>query len=104
VRAEGWRRRRVEESSEKKRRDESSRRGMPPDVTRPDRFPHQNPAPAGRRPLIRMLPKKSECRCVEIFRGDFLHGETTGNPPGSPAAKVGLNIVGVNYMVFYTAP
>ena len=92
MRAEGRRRRRVEASREKERRDESSRRRMPPDVTRPDRFPRQNPAPAERRPLIRVLPNKSECRCVKIFRGDFLYRETTGNPPGSPAAKVGPSV------------
>jgi hypothetical protein len=100
ARAKGRRQRRVEakgggaateeKSSRGKSRD-GKRRGMPPGVTRPGRFPRENPAPAGPRHPCRGLPNSPERRPVENCHVEFHRGERPGFPAGKAAAKVALN-------------
>jgi hypothetical protein len=76
-----------EKSSRGKSRD-GKRRGMPPGVTRPGRFPRENPAPAGPRHPCRGLPNSPERRPVENCHVEFRRGERPGFPAGKAAAKV----------------
>jgi len=81
---------RTEEDVESRSRGGEVTRGISPDVSRPERYPHENPAPTGARSASGGLPNGPVSRAVENRRAGFSPREKAGIPGGSRAAKVGL--------------
>lgn len=56
--------------------------GMTPGVSRPDRFPRENPAPAGPRHPCRGLPNRPERRPWKFAAWNFTAGKSPGSRRG----------------------
>ncbi|KAG0533086.1 hypothetical protein BDA96_04G162000 [Sorghum bicolor] len=76
------------EEVESRSRGAETTRGISPGVSRPEMYPHENPAPTGPRGASGGLHVS---RPVENRRVGFFSEEKAGIPPGFRAAKVGLS-------------
>ena len=77
------------EEVESRSRGAETTRGISPGVSRPEMYPHENPAPTGPRGASGGLHVS---RPVENRRVGFFSEEKAGIPPGFRAAKVGLSV------------
>ncbi|OQU84975.1 hypothetical protein SORBI_3004G152501 [Sorghum bicolor] len=94
ARTDGRRRRRGEdgraaskEEVESRSRGAKTTRGISPGVSRPEMYPHENPAPTGPRGASGGLPNGHVSRPVENRRVGFFSEEKAGIPLGFRAAK-----------------